>query len=681
MFINAKVSELKPYTQPSFLMVALAACAAIVGCSAYFALVIEPSVTILSVLSICCAVLCYLFKNSLKKSLLLWFALCSLLFTLVTAIHIQQNNTYMLPEQYNNTRHWVVGQLSEMKAYEKRAKVILSHAYIYGVDEDVPDNLNIKLSVASSRLQDFTLGDWMAVEMKLFSPKNPEYDDGYDFRLKAWLDNVSAVGYAFGEVHRTSWPEGWRQSNYYIDKLRKNITERIVGTEDESESATRGIMAALITGNRTFIPQDIYDAYRDSGMAHLLAISGLHIGLVTGFVFLLFRRIIGCTPWIIHRVSSKKVAAVFAMLGAGSYTLLAGMTLPTLRAFLMVSLLLFAMLASRLGLSLRSFCITVIVVLSIWPESILSASFQMSFAAVFALLVWAERSRIQESLNTHFYGVSYDVMRYMQAVFITSFVAGLATLPIAAWHFGSVSLSGILTNVAAIPLTAFVIMPSAFLGLLLMPLGLDGFAFFIMEYGVYLLNSVALWGQGLLTSGLPIIHHAKWTLIVGMPVVLTSFLILKRRYAVLSIPLIFMLYFVDLFVQKDAVYVTKNAETAVYLGGDPLLLFGEIDKGLTYFVRNYYGQDKQVKSLEKDCDSEGCLLKLNDEQVLVVSEDHTGLSGDICYGDTLVLAPSILHMEDCPRLFRLNADDLGAYLYSETEIQYKKQAVNRIWHQ
>jgi competence protein ComEC len=267
-----------------------------------------------------------------------------------------------------------------------------------------------------------------------------------------------------------------------LAQWRQNITERILAV---NRSPVGAIAAALMTGDRSAIPEDIMKTVRDSGLAHLLAISGLHIGLVAGILFIGFRALFVLLPYIALNFPIKKWAAAFAIPGALAYALISGASIPTLRAFLMITLVLLAVMLDRRGISMRMVAWTAAIVLLFQPESVLGASFQMSFSAVVALIAVYEFVSMRR-LNQEF--KSRTLIRtfglYVGGVALTTLVSGLATAPFAIFHFNRFALYGLAANLIAVPITALWIMPWAVLVFILMPFGLEGFALTPMFWGI-----------------------------------------------------------------------------------------------------------------------------------------------------------------------------------------------------
>ncbi|MDD9878294.1 MAG: ComEC/Rec2 family competence protein, partial [Magnetovibrio sp.] len=255
-----------------------------------------------------------------------------------------------------------------------------------------------------------------------------------------------------------------------------------------------GVAAALMTGERSAVPASILDSMRDSGLAHLLAISGLHIGLVAGILFAAVRAGLVMVPGVALRYPVKKCAAVAAIAGAFIYALIAGATLPTQRAFLMIALALLGVILDRRGLSLRSVAWAALVILALQPESLLGASFQMSFAAVVALVAAYEyltqrRRRLGREAGPRRWHQTLG--RYLIGIAITSLVAGAATAPFAVYHFNRFADYGLVANMLAVPLTGFWVMPWAIIGFVLMPFGAEAVGLVPMGWGIAAVVAVA----------------------------------------------------------------------------------------------------------------------------------------------------------------------------------------------
>ncbi|EAR51521.1 Putative Competence protein [Oceanicola granulosus HTCC2516] len=313
----------------------------------------------------------------------------------------------------------------------------------------------------------------------LSPPGGPVEPGGFDFRRMAWFDRLGAVGYTRTPVLALAPPEA--TPGLWLQAARMRLSAAVqarVGGE------TGAFAAAIVTGDRSAMGQETLAELRATNLAHLLAISGLHMGMLTGFVFGLLRLGLAACPPLALRWPGKKIAAAAALLAGAGYLALSGGNVATERAFVMVAVMLVAVLAERRAITLRAVAVAAVIVLLRRPEELTGPGFQMSFAATVALVaVFAALRRAPWRLPRGLRGVA--------AVVVSSTVAGLATAPIAAAHFNMVSHYGLIANLASVPVMGAAVMPAAVLAACLWPLGLEGPALWVMEQGLGWILAVA----------------------------------------------------------------------------------------------------------------------------------------------------------------------------------------------
>lgn len=335
-------------------------------------------------------------------------------------------------------------------------------------------------------------GDEIRLRAMLMPPPPPAIPGGYDFQRQAYFDGFGAVGYSVGRATvlqpRPEQAERDEGLTLWFARLRFVVGERV---RAHLQGATAAVTNALLTGEQRAIPETTMEAIRDSGLAHLLSISGLHIGLVAGMVFVVVRSGLALIPWLALRYPIKKWAAIASVLAAGAYTLLADAPVPSQRSFLMVAVVLLAVLVDRQGISMRLVAFAATVILLTQPQAMLGPSFQMSFAAVVGLIAAYEVVQERKQPPPEPPSPLRMFLIYLAGVSLSTMVASLATTPFAAYHFNRFQVWGVAANMVAVPVTGFWIMPWAVVAMLLMPMGWEEIGLRPMGWGVDVVIGVA----------------------------------------------------------------------------------------------------------------------------------------------------------------------------------------------
>ncbi|MDX9861041.1 MAG: ComEC/Rec2 family competence protein [Rhodospirillales bacterium] len=372
----------------------------------------------------------------------------------------------------------VEGRIVEVETLGRGRRILLDDLDIAGlVAEDRPRRARIRVADEPS----LAPGNRIRIRAVLAPPPAPALPGAFDFQRQSYFRGLGAVGFAMGRPQVVA-ADAEGSVGLALAALRQRIGGRIAAG---LEGASGAMARALMTGERGAIPEDVLAAMRDSGLAHLLAISGLHIGLVAGILFVGLRAALALVPPVALRYPIKKWAAAAALPGAAAYALISGATVPTQRAFLMLGLVLLAVLLDRRGLSIRTVAWAALAILLVQPESLLGASFQLSFAAVVALIAVYEKiaeRRHRDDRRPH--GWPWRILLYVGGVALSSLIAGAATTPFALYHFNRLAAFGVAANLAAVPLTALWIMPWAVVAFALMPFGLEALALAPMGWGV-----------------------------------------------------------------------------------------------------------------------------------------------------------------------------------------------------
>ncbi|MCV6596048.1 MAG: ComEC family competence protein [Mangrovicoccus sp.] len=346
----------------------------------------------------------------------------------------------------------------------------------------------VRISLHGDRSLDTALvpGKVLMLTAHLSAPRGPVEPGGFDFRRHAYFQQIGAVGYSRTPILAVAPPAPGLWIG--VQRLRAQISQ---GVQSHLPGQKGAFAAAVLTGDRSGLSREVVDAMRATNLAHLLAISGLHMGLLTAVVFGALRFGLAAIPPLALRINSKKWAACGALLAAAAYLALSGKNVSTQRAFIMVAVMLCAVLLDRRALSLRAVALAACIVLILRPEALLGPGFQMSFAAT-SCLVWVFaglRRRHEAGVTTDLPARWRRWLRPVAALVISSAVAGLATAPIGMAHFNSSASYGLPANLMSVPIMGSVVMPAAVLAAGLWLIGLEGLGLWIMGQGI----SVILW--------------------------------------------------------------------------------------------------------------------------------------------------------------------------------------------
>ncbi|MGI9386496.1 MAG: ComEC/Rec2 family competence protein, partial [Methyloligellaceae bacterium] len=354
-----------------------------------------------------------------------------------------------------------------------------------------PARVRLTLAGRNARLR---VGEAVSLRAVLRPPPEPVMPGGFNFARCDWFRQIGAVGYAVSKPEMIRHPEPLPLSlrlSAIIDTVRQAVSRRIRTNLPERIGK---VADALITGQRRAIDRATMEALRRSGLAHVLAISGLHMALIAGTLFWLVRAVLAMNCYAVLKFPIKKIAAIAAMLGGGFYLVLSGAAISTERAYIMIAIMFLAICLQRPAISLRNVALAALAILVPWPESLLDVGFQMSFAAVVALVAVYENAadrtdrlasrsiwgRRLGKLGTYFFGIG-----------LTTLVASAAVAPFSAFHFHQFAHYGLFANLAAMPVVGVIIMPAVLMSLIAMPFGLEAWPLSLMATGIDHLLTIA----------------------------------------------------------------------------------------------------------------------------------------------------------------------------------------------
>ena len=376
-----------------------------------------------------------------------------------------------------------------VSADASRPRLLIAPTRIEGLEpKDTPRRVRIRVRDGEA------VGPGVAVRLRavLNPPPPPASPGSYDFARDAYFEGIGGSGFSLSppQIIELGPPPPAMRPLLALNAFRWSLARRIV---DKMGTARGGPAVAMITGHQAWLDADDVEAMRDSGLAHILSISGVHMAIVGGFVFALVRLLVAAWPWLALRVPGKKVAASAGLIAVIAYLAISGAPPPAERAAITAGVAFLAILCNRKALSLHSLAVAALAVLALGPEAVMQPGFQMSFAATAALLALAEAwPRPTRELNTPWPIRLVQRLRvWLVAGFMVSLIAGTATGPFAIQHFNRVTLWGLPANLATEALSTFVIMPALAVGAALELMGLGGPALAAAGWGLERMVEIA----------------------------------------------------------------------------------------------------------------------------------------------------------------------------------------------
>ncbi len=352
--------------------------------------------------------------------------------------------------------------------------------------EAIKLRVNVPLDHASPDLQrQLQRGAVVRLTARLMPPAPPLVPGGYDFARTAWFQGLAATGSVVGPVEVLEPPPpGWGGIAAVQRDLSAHVRSRLGGSAGS-------IAAAFASGDRGAIAEADEDAMRDAGLTHLLSISGLHVSAVIAAAYFLALKLLALWPWLALRVRLPVVAAAVGALAGMGYTLLTGAEVPTVRSCAAAVLVLIALALGREPLTFRLLAVAAGFVLLLWPESVAGPSFQMSFAAVIAIVALHNSTPVRAFLAPREEAWWMRPVRGGVMLLVTGLVIEVALMPIVLFHFHRTGMYGALANMVGIPLVTFVSMPLIALALTLDLVGAGAPVWWLVGKSLDLLLGIA----------------------------------------------------------------------------------------------------------------------------------------------------------------------------------------------
>ncbi|MCP8938202.1 ComEC family competence protein [Alsobacter sp. SYSU M60028] len=546
------------------------------------------------------------------------------------------------------------------------ARLVLRPSSIEGV---VREALPERVRVSTSTRLTIAAGDFVTATARLAPPAEPSRPGGYDFAREAFFQRLGAVGSVSGAVALAPAPGpaplGLRLAAA-VDRARNDVTSRIAGVIGGPSGA---VAAALVTGKRGYIDEATNDALRGAGIYHVVSISGLHMILAAGMVFWLVRALLACVPNLSQNWPIKKWAALAAMVAGVGYNVFAGSEIATQRSLAMTLALLGAILADRPALSMRNLALAAVFVLLAEPETLLGPSFQMSFAAVAALIAIYEKpggagvdpeagafapfgGSAAQAVAGPPPGPAERLVRHawtwVSGAVLTTLVAEAATAPFSIYHFQRFNPYGVIGNALTLPLVSVIVMPAALVGAIAIPFGLDGPVWRVMGIGVGwmidLSRMVADW-----RGSTQYVHAIDIASLLVLSVATLWATLWRSALRALAVPLAALGLVVGLRAERADLVVAPDGRSLAARAADGRLAVVGRTSG-SFGVEQWLRADGDARAASDPslfrvarCDPTGCVLRLSDGRALSHVLQPAAFEEDCRRADVLVtplLAPA-----------------------------------------
>ena len=300
---------------------------------------------------------------------------------------------------------------------------------------------NLRLSIKNEILLP-NIGDRISVDAGVFKPNSAYAPETFDYAQWAYFNNITATGY----INNLTTIES--KYNNGINSLRDTLHKK----------SNSFLVDSLVLGYKSAVPDDDNEIWTATGIGHVWSISGFHMTLVGGWLFIIMYFIFRTIPPITKRIPARIPATICAWFGLLFYLFLSGIDIATLRAFLMTSLVFGALVFGRNAISMRNVALAFCIIFLINPHSVMQAGFQLSFSAVFGL-VWLYQD-VKPKMPHN------KLLKIVYACVLTSVVATIFTAPFVAAHFGAIPIYSLLGNLILLPVFSVAIMPLVFIGVI-----------------------------------------------------------------------------------------------------------------------------------------------------------------------------------------------------------------------
>lgn len=477
------------------------------------------------------------------------------------------------------------GNISHIKYTERGANIVLQDIILSELllQEDYP--VKIQISIKASDAKRVRIGDYIETLVFLSPFMGPVIPGGYDFGLSLYFKNIGASGYSMSDLEILE-----RDDHNYISSIKSFLYYRLI---DNLGKDIGNFASALFLGEQKGIRKDLLKDMRLAGVSHILCVSGLHISLVAGILYLYSRMILNFSNFLAFNFNIKKIAALIAILGGFFYLVLTGAGIASIRAFIMSLCVFLGVIFDRITLGIRSLSIAAFFILILNPEYILLPSFQLSFIAVLSLISGFELYlENKEKFDDYLSGF---VSKAICLNIYSTFLASIATIPLVIYHFHIISNYAIISNLVIVPIVSFIIMPIGILALIITPLNLDIYLYKIVGISIDFVSKsadfiaslpFAVWHFGNITGTSLLLYLLGFFWMIAW----------KSRIRFLGIILMIIVFAYMSFIASPKIIINNEIGFAAYINEkSELEIVGDnLSKFNIEYIMSYFGKNSSV---------------------------------------------------------------------------------------